>query len=719
MKIEIKLLSDMCTTSGDGYNSIVDTDVVYDEHGIPYIPAKRIKGCIREAALELRDMGIVSFEQYKHVFGEKGNIQSSFTLSNAYVENYDLMVKEINAFDDKSVISTQNVLDLFTYIRRQTSVNLDTGVAEKNSLRAMRVIKKNLKFVADCHAASEEDRTVLKKAVSVVKHMGMSRTTGLGLVNLELIENDNIDVYAPKASLQYDFSKLSEKNKIDYTIYLKSSLICKSAQGNQAVTQDYIAGGKVLGLIAGALGSAGYNELMAQNDVIVSNAYISTENGRCIPGPISLQKEKDTFGNEDGSINLTDMLYSNIIQWKQMSPAGVDYADNKNCITSVDTQITYHHRRPEDKSVGRTTGVDESSFYQLASIEAGQAFKGYILAGKNSAQKIITALETLSNIRMGYGKTSEFGTVDFTIDAVHEIADKAESVNDAVVELVSDAILYNRSGVASTNVETLLEYICECLDISDTSIIQINKPFLCFNTIGGYNVTWGCRKPIINAIGKGSVFKIHSDQVFDVGKLNHMFIGERTFEGFGELIASKCTGKAETKYRKYKKSDYTKKNILGKEKSGVIDKLLCNEYKRKITENIYSINLEKEIGNSSDKLNAAVAKLRAIYKSTNSYEDMKVQIAGIEDDSKRKLCNIIVAARMKINDNKNDTDNVRHICINDIATYTYKEMNKQLENYKFDSPWKAEAEYKYVYRVYLSELKHYLKIKNGGEQSEQ
>lgn len=475
----------------------------------------------------------------------------------------------------------------------------------------------------------------------------------------------------------------------------------------------------MLGLIAGALRSTGYNELMAQNDVIVSNAYISTENGRCIPGPISLQKEKDTFCNEDGFINLTDMLYSDIIQGKQMSSAGVDYADNKNCITSVDTQITYHHSRPEDKSVGRATGDDESSFYQLASIEAGQAFKGYILAGKNSAQKIITALETLSNIRMGYGKTSEFGAVDFTIDAVHEITDKVELVNDAVVELVSDAILYNRSGIASTDVETLLEYICECLGISDTSIIQINKPFFCFNAIGGYNVTWGCRKPIINAIGKGSVFKIHSDQVFDVGKLNHMFIGERTFEGFGELLARKCTGVADSKYSKYKKSDHIKKYSLGEEKTGVIDKLLCNEYKRKITENIYSINIEKEIGKSSDKLNAAVAKLRAIYKSANSYEDMKVQIAGIEDDSKRKLCNKIVAARIKIDDNKNDTDKDKYVCINDIAAYTYNEMNKQPEKYKFDSYWKAEDEYKYVYKVYLSELKHYLKIKNGGEQSEQ
>ena len=49
MKITIRLLSDLSTTAGETYNSLVDTDVVYDKYGIPYIPAKRIKGCIREA----------------------------------------------------------------------------------------------------------------------------------------------------------------------------------------------------------------------------------------------------------------------------------------------------------------------------------------------------------------------------------------------------------------------------------------------------------------------------------------------------------------------------------------------------------------------------------------------------------------------------------------------------------------------------------------------
>lgn len=34
MQLIIRLLSDLCTCSGDTHNSLVDTDVVYDENGI-------------------------------------------------------------------------------------------------------------------------------------------------------------------------------------------------------------------------------------------------------------------------------------------------------------------------------------------------------------------------------------------------------------------------------------------------------------------------------------------------------------------------------------------------------------------------------------------------------------------------------------------------------------------------------------------------------------
>ena len=78
MRIKIELLSDLCTCSGETYNSIVDMDIVYDENGIPYIPAKRIKGCIREAALEMCEMGLMDRNQYVHIFGEAGSKKSTF-----------------------------------------------------------------------------------------------------------------------------------------------------------------------------------------------------------------------------------------------------------------------------------------------------------------------------------------------------------------------------------------------------------------------------------------------------------------------------------------------------------------------------------------------------------------------------------------------------------------------------------------------------------------
>ena len=49
--LEITLQSDMCVSDGGVYNSSVDIEVCYDSYGFPYIPAKRIRGCLRECAI--------------------------------------------------------------------------------------------------------------------------------------------------------------------------------------------------------------------------------------------------------------------------------------------------------------------------------------------------------------------------------------------------------------------------------------------------------------------------------------------------------------------------------------------------------------------------------------------------------------------------------------------------------------------------------------------
>ena len=159
------------------------------------------------------------------------------------------------------------------------------------------------------------------------------------------------------------------------------------------MTEDYIAGSKILGLIAGALKPEGYSRLLESGEVIVTNGYITNGEERCVPGQISLQKVKDQRYDSNGEMRIKDMLLTDPLEIrdKQMTPANIRYMDHTGTIEDVETEISYHHQRPSDKSVGRATGLDGSSFYQLAAISPGQNFCGYIYAGREQTKQIIEA----------------------------------------------------------------------------------------------------------------------------------------------------------------------------------------------------------------------------------------------------------------------------------------------------------------------------------------
>ena len=700
MKITIKLLSDLCTASGETHNSMVDTDIVYDEYGIPYIPAKRIKGCIREAALEMMEMGLIEQLQYLKIFGKEGNQRSGFSLSNAYIQDYDKTVQVLRALRSskaKGLSLQQNVLNEYTDTRTQTAIDLETGVADKNSLRTIRVARKGLILEADCSIINPENFKVLQQAVSLVKHMGVSRSRGLGLVDMRL---DKIS-HSERPHVKVNKAQLKEYNKLRYEIHLKSAMICKSAQGNQAVTEDYITGSKVLGVIAELLGSEKYREIMSERDeLIASNAYIAYEGKRCIPGRSSLQKKKDQ-------------------SWIQMTPANIDYISTDGRKVDVETEISYHHQRPENKSVGRATGKnDGSGFYQLCSIRAGQTFSGYIYANKHQAEVILDALERAGEIRMGYGRSSEFGAVDLVVDEIAEDkvndvtkAGQYESdkyVHDAVITLVSDAILYNEHGIPTTEISEFVKYLCKVLRVEDIELANGVSPYLKFATTGGFNVTWGKRKPIHQTLGKGSTFMIHSDIGMCMEDLKDIFVGERVSEGFGEILAEKQRD-AKILVRKPESRDKSA-NVALDDSEEIVQKLLLAEFGRRMQGTVRTCVKEKSKFYEQNKngLNAAIAKLRGIYRDVPDYQEMLSQVEGIEKDDKNKLC----------------TEIVRNVNPDQIKKMIEQEM---LEEYgmRVVLPWSDSQLYKQTYRAYITELKYFVKkledhsrkVQEGGEEN--
>lgn len=55
--IRITLHSDLCAGNGESRGNAVDTDIVLTAAGLPRIPARRLKGCLRAAAGELAALG--------------------------------------------------------------------------------------------------------------------------------------------------------------------------------------------------------------------------------------------------------------------------------------------------------------------------------------------------------------------------------------------------------------------------------------------------------------------------------------------------------------------------------------------------------------------------------------------------------------------------------------------------------------------------------------
>jgi CRISPR-associated protein Csx10 len=204
-KVSIRLISDALIGSGEGYGALIDSDVVFDDAGIPYIPARRIKGMLRdsaEEAFEIIKIGFPSFlkvDLIKELFGAPGLTESArISIANFYIYEYEKNYKWFNYYcSDKNIgkyISKDLIINSFTNLRKQTTIA--DGVAKKNSLRTIRVVNKGITFSGEIEIS--DNNSELKKLLVLsclnLKYIGTKRKRGLGEVecSVEGVLNDCI-----------------------------------------------------------------------------------------------------------------------------------------------------------------------------------------------------------------------------------------------------------------------------------------------------------------------------------------------------------------------------------------------------------------------------------------------------------------------------------------------------------------------------------------------
>lgn len=88
-ELEIILNSDLCAGNGESAGNSVDSDVCIDDAGIPYIPSRRIKGCLKQAAFDLKKMGytLASDSNIIDLFGDAYGNEGAFSICDAMIKD--------------------------------------------------------------------------------------------------------------------------------------------------------------------------------------------------------------------------------------------------------------------------------------------------------------------------------------------------------------------------------------------------------------------------------------------------------------------------------------------------------------------------------------------------------------------------------------------------------------------------------------------------------
>jgi CRISPR/Cas system CSM-associated protein Csm3 (group 7 of RAMP superfamily) len=205
-RLTLKLLSPTLIGSGEGFGALIDTDIVFDEVGLPLVPAKRIKGCLRDAANEVCGMmeqaQMPCHQKIKDdiglTFGDRGQGESApVYFSNLTLEDYAGSYAWLNYFLQQhaypDLLSREKIVESFTNLRQQTKINPD-GVAEDHSLRTIRVLKTGLRFSGDLtiENVTQHDQllAILLLACANFRAIGTKRNRGLGDVRCTLWEGN-------------------------------------------------------------------------------------------------------------------------------------------------------------------------------------------------------------------------------------------------------------------------------------------------------------------------------------------------------------------------------------------------------------------------------------------------------------------------------------------------------------------------------------------------
>jgi CRISPR-associated protein Csx10 len=408
----------------------VDREVIFDEWGIPRLPARRLKGLLRDAYRELLETGhFEGMPDDDDVFGKAGSGPAAFRIHDAEMPAAAALRRFLKAMRDQpDGISRDEIVAHFSEVRHQTRIDFDSGAPAKDTLRASRTLRYRIgdepvRFFTVLENVNDELYTHLERAAKALRQMGSSRTRGLGFVRCRLERTP--EATATSAVPEPPSISVLGPAAMPFRIELHEAALLTSLEGdaNSVVSKRYIPGSSIQGVIAQRLlEDSDFHRLMCSGVVRFLCAYpeirVHGEAHRGLPVPHSVRSVK---ADESRAVNLAIQDAEEPLR-RLSGWCAVDqlHSEGYSPRAAVSTTYSYHHERPADRRIGHAVGeqyqqyglsspLQAGALFAYEALSAGQVFHGAVLGPAEDLERIRRAIPSGSIVTIGRSRSAQYG----------------------------------------------------------------------------------------------------------------------------------------------------------------------------------------------------------------------------------------------------------------------------------------------------------------------
>ncbi len=550
--LKITLQSDLCAGSGESFGNRVDTDVCLDAFGLPIIPARRIKGCLREVAQMLCETvpDRISARNIDDIFGAPNTETAALQCSDAFLADAVAIKAGLSALAPSDLLhplaQPAAVSALFTSVRAQTALDKGTGVAKDGSLRFTRVVcqknprtpAKNQVFYAPI-ALREVHYPTMQMLCKALRHLGMHQTRGLGAVQCEFCEGD-VPNATPK--IKPPVQPAIGEVTLQYQIRLDASLSLYEGE----LLSTAIPASSVIGCLAQyyletVIRDDSFYELFHSTAVRFS-AITPVINGvRSLPTPLNLVylKNKGRYANRYAPSFAQDKgEKQKTLQGTYAAPTADGFA-----VASPKVQTAAHHAF---ERVSGGVKTQQSTLYTQDALCSGQLYAGEITA---PAALMPTLHRLLCNapLRFGRSRSAQYGSCQLTAITAQPVCAQTITPKGRFYLVLSSDLLLGSGGIYTLQNAAVRTAICDALGLPaepSAPPTEEAQDWCIYRRVGGYQSAWGLRKPEREVLCAGSVLSFMGT---GAPLPRTLTIGEEQQQGFGQctLYTADEIGRAE------------------------------------------------------------------------------------------------------------------------------------------------------------------------------